>query len=422
MFSLNDLKITGRFWFLYTDAKNTHLLVLLVAGTAANFDFEMRGNFLNRKALFHWENTLASFFRLPTFVGIQFFIPYCLSIKNNFQFLKTKQTTMKKFFFLSVAATLTCSISFAKVWRVNNNVGVNADFTTAQAATSAATVLAGDTIHLEPSTTSYGSLTTNKRLTWISTGAFLVANPNQQFSLNIGRLDGMTVGGTGNLANNSVFHIYIDGFVNIDASNIRIDRCFIAGALNLAGYVNSSGSSLVVINSWIQSNVSISQGNNNVVTNNIIGGNINGTSLLTVYTHNVIHAISAGASTVTNAIVENNIFNKSSSAYTFNNCTVQFNMSGAASVLPAGNNNQNSVAMANVFVNNSGADDVSFVLKAASPAIAAGSAGVDLGAFGGGSPFKLAIQPAIPAIYKIQAPAAPSGNTLNVTFSTKSNN
>lgn len=329
---------------------------------------------------------------------------------------------MKKFFFLSVAATLTCSICFAKVWRVNNNGGVNADFTTAQAATNAATVLAGDTIHLEPSITSYGALTTNKRLTWISTGAFLVANPNQQFSPNIGKIDGLTVGGPGNLANNSVFHIYIDGAANIDATNIRIDRCFINGTLNLAGYVNSLGSSLVVINSWIQGNVSITQGNNNVVTNNIIGNVITGTSQLTVYTHNVINAISSAASTVTNAIVENNIFNKTSGAYTFTNTTVQYNMSGAANVLPAGNNNQNSISMANVFVNNSGADDVSFVLKAGSPAIAAGSAGVDLGAFGGGSPFKLALQPAIPAIYKIQAPAAPAGNTLNVTFSTKSNN
>ncbi len=331
---------------------------------------------------------------------------------------------MKKYGIFTLAMMLMTVVSFAKIWRVNNNLGVSANFTTAQAANDAAAVLAGDTIHLEPSITSYGSLTTNKRLTWISTGAFLAVHPNQQFSNNIGRVDAMTVGGTGNLANNSVFHIYVVNDVYIDASNIRIDRCFVGDNVILSAFVNGSGTSLVVINSWIQANVTINQGNNNVVTNNIIGNGIssNNGNQLTVFTHNVINAISSSPSTVTNAIVENNIFNNTSSPYTFDNCTVQFNMSGAASVLPAGNNNQNSVAMANVFVNNSGADDVSFVLKAGSPAIGAGSSGANLGAFGGGSPFKLALQPAIPAIYKIQAPAAPAGNTLNVTFSTKSNN
>ncbi len=327
---------------------------------------------------------------------------------------------MKKNFFLTIVLILFGSSVFAKVWRVNNN-GVSANFTTAQAASNDASVLAGDTIHLEPSITSYGSLNTSKRLTWISTGGFLSNYPNEQYSPNAGRIDGLTaLGGVGG-SSNSVFHIYINGAANIDASNIRLDRCFIFGSVNLGGYFNSQGTALVVINCWVQDNVSITQGNNNIVTNNIIGNNINGTNALTVYTHNVINASQTSPSTVTNAVVENNIFNKTSSAYTFNNCTVQFNMAGAP-VLPAGGNNQNSVAMANVFVNNSGTFDGAFVLKAASPAIGAGSAGVDMGAFGGGSPFKLALQPAIPAIYKIQAPAAPAGNTLNVTFSTKSNN
>ncbi|MES2777424.1 MAG: hypothetical protein V4722_24810 [Bacteroidota bacterium] len=331
---------------------------------------------------------------------------------------------MKKFFLLSLAATVSCSISFAKVWRVNNNVGVTANFSTAQAANDNVSVLAGDTIHLEPSITTYGSLTASKRLTWISTGAFLDATPNQQFSPNIGRVDALNVYGSGAGPHNSVFHIYIVGSANIDANNIRLDRCYVGGAVNLGGYFNSLGTSLVVINCWIQSSVSIAQGNNNVITNNIIGTTITASPVnqLAVFTHNVINAVSAGINTVTNSIVENNIFNKATSAYTFNNTTVQYNMSGAANVLPAGNNNQNSVTMSNVFVNNSGADDISFVLKVGSPAIGAGSAGVDMGAFGGGSPFKIALQPAIPAIYKIQAPAAPAGNTLNVTFSTKSNN
>lgn len=52
---------------------------------------------------------------------------------------------------------MTANISFAKIWRVNNT-GVPADFTTAQLANDNASVANGDTIHIEPSGTSYGSL------------------------------------------------------------------------------------------------------------------------------------------------------------------------------------------------------------------------------------------------------------------------
>ena len=99
-------------------------------------------------------------------------------------------------------------------------------------------------------------------------------------------------------------------------------------------------------------------------------------------------------------------------------------MSGAAGVLPAGNNNQNGVDMNTVFVNYNGTDDASFVLRAGSPAIGAGSGTPpgDLGAFGGSSPFRLALQPVIPAIYKIGVQVAPGGTNFSVTMSTKSNN
>ena len=52
--------------------------------------------------------------------------------------------------------------SQAKIWRVNNNTGVVADFATVQAAHNAAA--SGDTIHLEGSATSYGQLSCTKKL------------------------------------------------------------------------------------------------------------------------------------------------------------------------------------------------------------------------------------------------------------------
>lgn len=225
-----------------------------------------------------------------------------------------------------------------------------------------------------------------------------------------------------------MFHVYINGAFNLQASGIKVDRCFVGNYLNIVNSTGTQTSGIIIKNSYIINYLGVTAGFNHVITNNIVGTGVGvvgvGSNVpQATITHNVINArTNADIGSINNSIVENNIFNKATSAYTFNNSYVQYNMSGAAGVLPAGNNNQNSVAMSTVFVNNSGTDDASFVLKAGSPAIGAGSTGANLGAFGGTSPFKLGLQPAIPAIYKISAPAAPSGNTLNVTFSTKSNN
>jgi hypothetical protein len=330
---------------------------------------------------------------------------------------------MKKLFLLSIAATLTCNYSFAKIWRVNNNVGVAANFTTAQAANDAATVSAGDTIHLEPSTTSYGNLNCTKRLVWISTGTFLNIHPNEQFSPNTGMIDALQATQLG--CENSVFHVYVNFAVNIGVQGIRLDRTFAGSTISVDNYGNPV-TNTVIINCYSRGDLYINVGNNNVITNNIFEGTLNvypGTAQA-VITHNVFNAVSATAGTVNNSSLTNNLFNKANSAYTFINCTVQYNMSGGTGVLPAGNNNQNGIDMNTVFADNNGNTDAAFVLKAGSPAIGAGSGtpAANLGAYGGSSPFKLAMQPAIPAIYKIEAPAAPSGNTMNVTFSTKSNN
>ncbi len=58
----------------------------------------------------------------------------------------------------------------ARIWRVNNNAGVVADFTTVAAAVTAAA--AGDTIYIEGSATAYGGSGLNKKLTFIGTGYF----------------------------------------------------------------------------------------------------------------------------------------------------------------------------------------------------------------------------------------------------------
>jgi hypothetical protein len=332
----------------------------------------------------------------------------------------------------TLLAVLIISLSAnAKIWRVNNNSGITADFTTAQAAHDAAT--AGDTLHFEPSGTSYGNLTVTKRLVLVSSGAYITENPGYQTQSNTGYLSTITLSNTG--ANGSVIMVKFIGDINLsnNVGNILIQNCatnyfdplFCCGR---AGIININNSDNIIIKNCFVNNINfISNSNNIIVTNNIIYNSIgNDASSDGLIANNVI---CAGYFTTLysyfslfNCTVENNIFNYLSTTFSFSSCLVRNNIAGGA-FLPTGNGNQNGVTMTNVFVNRAGGylDNV-YQLKAGSPALAAGTGGVDCGAFGGATPFKLAVTPPIPSIYKLEVPSTPAGNTMNIKFSTRSNN
>lgn len=318
---------------------------------------------------------------------------------------------MKKIILL-LTVIFTCSMSYAKIWRVNNNTGITADFTTAQAAHDAAA--AGDTIHLEPSITTYGGVTTTKKLVWLSIGDFLT--PGLQYSSTPGKLDGLSV----NIGSeNSVFSCRFT-LSSCDASNVTYSRCYSENYI----IFTSTSSNSIIINCYITSSININGTNTNIIiSNNIVGDYISvDQSSSAIITNNVINARSGSQSNIFNSQIQNNIFSQTSGTYTFTNSNINNNIANLPSFLPAGNGNINSVDMNSVFVNYQGLDDASFLLKAGSPAIGTGFGGGNMGAFAGSSPYVLALQPGIPAIYQINAPAAPSGTTMNVTFSTKSNN
>jgi hypothetical protein len=323
---------------------------------------------------------------------------------------------MKKFFFTAFAISLSLCIQ-AKIWRVNNVPGVAADFTTVQAAHDALAVLNGDTLHIEPSVTSYGSLTMTKRLTLISTGNFLAVNPGNQYTLVTGTITNITVNNVS--ASNSVFHCNLSGFLSItNANNIRVERCSIGNGLTF----NQSSNNVILSNYLYY--VTFSNSNSNVISNNIIEYylDVAATASAVVINNVLFSNIALAGRPMNNSTFQNNIINKPGT-FNFVNTVVENNVASNAS-LPVGNGNQNNVSMASVFVNPNGTDDASFVLQTtiANPAQGTGSGGVDCGAFGGTTPFKRALQAAIPAIYKLSAPVSPTGNTMNITFSTKSNN
>jgi len=329
------------------------------------------------------------------------------------------------------------AVGFAKIWRVNNNTGINADFTTLQAAHNGAT--AGDTLYLESSPTSYGALSASKKLTIIGTGYFLDQNLNLQAFFLPSKVDGITlnVGSAGSV---------IEGLstnassITINVNDVVIRRNFLGGPVgsimdNSVGNVNinSNASNIIIAGNYALTiqNGSASTGililNNFITVHNFQGENSQSTCLQ-LHTNTV-------------AIVKNNIFRRGAvdvyNTNFSNNIMYAGYYSGSSNLLANNisngtqfgtlNGNQTNVSMATVFELN-GSADAFWKLKAGSPAIAAGygstpGSPVDCGMFGGSSPYALSGIPAIPTIYFFaNQPVGSNSDPIDVQIKVRSNN
>ena len=305
----------------------------------------------------------------------------------------------------------------AKIWRVNNMTGVTADFNNVQSAYDAAT--AGDTIHVEPSVNNYGGVSSYKRLVWLSVGDFLTQNPGNQFTnypSYIGYLNFYT-GSEGSVVSARI------GNISINTNEISLIRCSIGGSMDI------NASNCVVLQSYINGRIGLN-GTNNVISNNIIalGLAMDYNTSSAVITNNIfnrsIYAYAGHSYNniwIKNSVFQNNISVLGQITFDAFNSTFSNNMSPDNS-FPAGNGNLRNVNMSTVFENPTGTSDKDFVTKAGSPSIGVGYGGGDLGPFGGSTPYKLSMQPAIPAITNISTPSSTGGNTIQVTISAKSNN
>lgn len=329
----------------------------------------------------------------------------------------------------------------AKTWRVNNNAGVIADFTTFFAAVNAAA--AGDTIHLEPSATSYGtnSFTLGKRVIVIGPGYFLdptnvsePANTGLQAATKESRLDFFRLG-TG--ADGSKFlGITIQGSIYFNGvSNVSFEKVYFpAGAYFESGTNDGCTFRKCFFNNGTAISSSASAVLTNFVTENTIFYNGSYVTLTTlsgsgnIFRNNSM--VNGNAWTLSNAYIANNIIGTGSQC-TFTNCTIKNNLFQVNQTLPGtATNNQVNVNMTTVYTGGTtGSFDSRMVLKAGSPAIAAGlTVGAvtnpDCGAFGATDPYKLSGIPNTPSIYTLTVPTSiPSGSTsMNITFSTKNNN
>ncbi|MBC6611751.1 hypothetical protein H8B15_12520 [Hymenobacter sp. BT507] len=336
-------------------------------------------------------------------------------------------------FLLVVLLVLSTLAAHAQTIRRVNNTGITGTniYTTLQAAHDAAA--SGDFIYLEPNDNSYGNLTCTKQLTIIGTGYFLEQNPGLQLDKREATVGAISFNSSS--AGSRITGCTIASTLYVGASNMIVERNYLRSVLYI-GYSGSEGytsvANTVVRQNYINSNLSFFLNTNSVtntlIANNIIvggiGGGNNANLTNTVITNNAIGSATGnnGAGIdVNNTVIKNNILTSTSAnIFTLRNNAVSYNISAGAQ-FGTGNGNQQNVSATSLFVGGTASTDGAYQLRTGTnPARGAGENGTDVGPFGGATPYRVAGIPNVPTIYQYNQTV--SGNTLNATISTRSNN
>ncbi len=334
----------------------------------------------------------------------------------------------------------------AKVWRVNNRPGFNANFSSLSTAISNSSVLAGDTLYVEGSPNSYGSITLSKRLVILGAGYFLNDNDSTQAFAYPSKLDNFTVSSGAQGSFISGVYITLSSYsntVSINTDNITFSRCYIentySSSSGYAIYFNSNVKNTTIENCFIYRTYNSSYaiylyGNNDNIniSNNIIKCGTKTSSGTAIYmptscintyiTNNVIigNLYAYSSYVVNNIQINGSLYNDQINFY-----SIFYNNIGQSTQFGTNDGNQSNINMATVFTYGPGNENIDnhYQLLAGSPAIAAGYTGEDCGAFGGNKPYKLSGLPAIPAIFDAVMPAPatwyPTNTSINVNIKAK---
>ena len=355
--------------------------------------------------------------------------------------------------------------------RVNASPGVTGvnvytNFNDAQNAASA-----GDIIYFEPTVAGVGvshvNITITKTLTLIGTGYYL-GQPNNTTPKNFvdGEITLNTVTIEKTAPNTKIEGITLVNGTTINAVNTEIKRCFVSGVqYNRTASGNNGSNGKIIQSTLIGSSSKIVgfgyEASNTVggvctttpfqIENIEIRNNISKSSLTiesintTGYLNSGICSSPAQVGHFSNMIIANNtVGDKQSSSslsiWRCENCTAHSNILSQFTTFPsnsvavsknvcdlacnAGANNLDNVDWTTLF--SSGAIqniDKDLILSSTSPAIGAGLAGVDAGAFGGVNPYKLSGIPAFPILTNYTLSGVGNSSTpLNVSVTVRGNN
>lgn len=346
----------------------------------------------------------------------------------------------------SLLLLLFCFILPAKVFNVNNNPGIEADFDNLQEAINDVAVEPGDTLLVHGSPTSYGSISLIKKVTILGTGYFLTKNSDTQASLLSSIIGTVAIGPPGSgsiLSGLTLQNISAVGIEIEDASNLLISRNFIDAQVQRFGNafgirISGNSSGILISQNYIFTTNSGGGGlgfcisgaptiSNIVVSNNILSGD----ACFSLHNASVRNnsAVNGSGGGLVSCFVENNVFNFTDALGT-SNCSISYNVI-TGDYFPSSNGNQVEVSMFDLFIGFPDnpvdySEDRRFQLKANSPAVGAGldplGNPVDCGAFGGPEPYRLSGIPRIPNIYFLGIPGSANfGESLPVRIKVNAN-
>lgn len=306
-------------------------------------------------------------------------------------------------------------------WRVNNAIGIDADFKNIQAAFDSAT--AGDIIYIEGTNIPYGNGIATKPFTIIGTGYFLAVNDSTQANLapSITGTISLNAGAEGS------YVAGLTGSIRIGASNVIIERNNI-GVLTL-GYINDVGNAVIRQN--FISTLTDQNGyyTSAVIQNNIITYNISSSNKANwmIYNNTIYSSYTSNTGTINvyNSSIKNNIVINTHASANYHcintspeqNNNIELNVCNKEPFnMPVLENNIWTAEIAAVIVNE-GAAEHKLYLTEGSPAIGYGEGGIDCGAYGGLNPYVLSGMPPVPHIFKASIPVSAtttSGLPVNV--------
>jgi hypothetical protein len=199
-------------------------------------------------------------------------------------------------------------------------------------------------------------------------------------------------------------------------SNILFCQNFVRNTYN-STYYNDEFPNVVRINTYC---TNIKLMNNYIGTEGEDGGEVEDYAIYISTTSEgnyILHNVLKGNLRIRNGVFKNNILRKGD----FNHANVdyQYNIS-SSDVFGTENGNQANVDMNTVFVNSESSDG-QFQLAEGSPAIDAGENGVDIGMFGGMTPYVLSGIVPLPTVYYFNAPSVVGHQSeLNVNMKIRS--
>lgn len=296
----------------------------------------------------------------------------------------------------------------ATVLTVDNNYPRIGRFASLQEAHDAATN--GDTIYVYPSQKGYSGITVTKKIILIGTG-FGIAQANVQRSY----IGNMTFDPG---SQNSIIEGFDGNFqLTINENHIKVQRNLTGNIIFKSGHLGN------IISQNVTWSIDIESENEVIFKNNFIYGRVlSRTSNSSIILYNNILSIHSGSGNVldlyesnfkmTNCIILYGYFQGVNTSESFNNmCN--------SNQLSAISGNHPNTTMNDVFVDPGNND---FHLKLGSPAIKAGLDSVDMGIYGGDTPFVDGGYPDIPAIYFLDVPLnAKQKDGINITIKAKSN-